>query len=366
LLALVQLPDCGPHQIRRLLAHRDQQAAAVWQAPDAFFESHLPPKLAQTILAARQLPRFNPLDVEAMLAPYEAAGIHLIPLGAPAYPPLLAEIHNPPVLLFVQGNPQALVGKTLAVVGTRNISDYGQRVCQKLIGELAPAGPTIVSGLARGVDGAAHRQALVHQLPTVAVYGCGLDIITPVSHKGLAREILAADGACVSEYPLGVNASAYTFPQRNRIITGLSHGVLVVEGTLRSGSLISARLALEENRTVFVVPGNLFSPGAEGPHQLIRAGAVPVTAAPHILEELRWEPHRPEPLQAALPLGDTGPAAPGPTTDPILAAIGYDPTPIEAVIAKCGRPQSEVGPHLTLLELSGLIVTLPGATVRRT
>lgn len=307
----------------------------------------------------------NPDTRQVLLAPYEEKGIHLIPLTADTYPPMLRQIHDPPVLLFVQGNPRALVGKTLAFVGTRRVSEYGKKVTDHLIQGLKGTGLCVVSGLAQGVDGLAHQAALKYQLPTVAVFGCGLDVIYPRNHKDLARAIVETGGALVSEYPLGTPPTQFTFPQRNRIVAGLSYGVVVVEGNIKSGSLITARLALEENRQVYTVPGNLFSPGSEGPHHLLKQGAVPVTEGPEILEDLNWiKP--PETNSADITTSSREIEAS--LSEPerkTLACIGYDPTAIEHVQQKSGFSAPQVAQALTMLELNGLVVMLPGAKVCR-
>jgi len=296
----------------------------------------------------------------------QQAGVTVIGWGDADYPSMLAQIFDPPVILYLKGNPDALVGKTLGFVGTRHASDYGQRAVDHLIAELAPSGVTVVSGLAQGIDGAAHEAALRYGLPTVAVFGTGLDTVFPVLHKSLARQIVALGGALVSEYPLGMKGDRFTFPKRNRIIAGLSHGVVVVEGGQKSGSLITARLALEENRSVFAVPGNLFSPGSAGPHHLLKNGAVMTTDASDILNDLRWLPpytntetvegNQTEQLSM---LSQVAPDS------RLLALIPYDPMPIEQVAQRSGLTMEHLASQLTLLELNGKIALLPGAKVCR-
>ena len=235
---------------------------------------------------------------EEILTPYQQAGITIWTRFWTAnnriqsLNPSLMEIYDPPNLLFIRGNPAVLkkyqIQKHLAVVGTRGMSAYGEQVTRHIISEFGCGSPVaIVSGLAEGIDGVAHRTALETRLATIAVFGCGIDIVFPKTHLGLAREIIEEGGACVSEYPMGVSGSKSTFPQRNRIIAGLCDAVLVIEGDLKSGAMITAKIALEEGRTVMTVPGNLFSPNMKGPLQLLKQGAVLVREARDIFEE--WQ-----------------------------------------------------------------------------
>lgn len=347
----VALEDCWPaNEFTRLAAlkgyNRAQTASTVWAEAQQRIE---PRRLWETL---------------------QHLGVTVVVWGSSTgtkeYPRLLNEIHNPPAVLFVRGNPQVLTGKTLAIVGTRKISEYGHDVVKHVVGgfqAVTPGKVTIVSGLAAGVDGAAHRAALVNGLPTVAVFGCGIDTVFPASHSALAREILEANGALVSEYPPGFPGSQYSFPQRNRIIAGLSYGTLVVEGALKSGSLITARLALEENRSVFAVPGNVFNPVSDGPHQLLRDGAVLTTCAEDIVTELGWVKVPEQTTQPSL-LSSSDVAETG-EEHPLLAHIGYDATPIEVVAQRSGLAMTDLQPELLMLELSGAITSCPGAAVAR-
>jgi DNA processing protein len=333
---------------------------ALWDAPDAFFSEHLPPEKREALRAAKE----QGLR-EERLAVYERLGIQLIPYTHPQYPRLLREIHDPPMLLYVKGNLSALEGKTLGIVGTRMASEYGKQATEKLVEEIAPAGVSIISGLAAGIDTCAHWAALHQRLPTVAVFGCGLDIVFPSSNRRLSEEIVANGGALVSEYPLGTQGSRFTFPQRNRIVAGLSHGVLVVEGSLKSGALITARLALEEGRSVFAVPGNIFSPGAQGPVHLIKNGAVPVSAGEDVLKDLNWSLQEPftdteKNIQQTLLFQDLSEE-----DRRLLELIPYDPVSIESIQLKSGLSSAQLGECLTMMELDGLIILLPGANVCR-
>ncbi len=337
---------------------------ALWEASSSFLNTHLKPaqKACFEKIRSRGLPAAMP-DV------YERAGILVLPLYDSRYPALLRETYSPPLLLFVKGDPAVLAGKTLAVVGTRACTEYGRTVTDKLVGELVPAGVSIISGLAAGIDTCAHRAALHHGLPTAAVFGCGLDVVFPARNEGLARDILSAGGALVSEYPLGTPPTRFTFPQRNRIVAGLCHGTLVVEGSPKSGALITAKLALEEGRTVYTVPGNLFSPVSAGPHALIKTGAVPVTEGSEILKDQHWLLH-PAP---AGPCVGTLPVPPASEPDislpeparQVLRLIPHDPVAVDALILQSGLTAAALGEQLTLLELEGLVRALPGALVCR-
>ncbi|MBY0404647.1 MAG: DNA-processing protein DprA, partial [Cyanobacteria bacterium] len=276
LIGLFQVSDLGLQKQKILLKAFQGSAFHLWHAKTKDLMGAFPKIFKPSVLTSWEQCHQS-ICLEETLEKYEAANIHLINQQHPAYPQQLKEIYDAPLLLFVQGNLEAFNGKLIAFVGTRRVGDYGQRVTEKIIQELAQSqvpGITIVSGLAQGVDGISHQAALKYKLPTLAVFGAGIDVIYPKSHKSLAQKIVAEGGALISEYPLGTQPTVYTFPQRNRIVAGLSQGVVVVEGNIKSGSLITARCALEENRSVFAVPGNLFNPGSEGPHYLIQQGAV--------------------------------------------------------------------------------------------
>lgn len=202
------------------------------------------------------------------------------------YPPRLREINRPPPILFIKGNKEALSQPQLAIVGSRQASQYGIETAYRLSREMGQAGLIITSGLALGIDKASHEGALITSSPTIAVLGSGLDIIYPFTHRTLAQHILTKQGTLLSEFPFGTSPKPAHFPQRNRIISGLSLGTLVVEAALRSGSLITARYALEQNREVFAIPGSIYNPLSVGCHQLLKQGAKLVMTPQDILEEL--------------------------------------------------------------------------------
>ncbi len=291
---------------------------------------------------------------------------HLITLHHPEYPPLLREIPDPPPLLFVHGDPEVLGTPQLAMVGSRNPSTPGQETAREFAYHLAASGLSITSGLAIGIDGACHSGALAADGITIAVTGTGLDRVYPASQHTLAHEI-AQQGALVSEFPPGTQVRPGNFPRRNRIISGLSLGTLVVEAAEKSGSLITARLASEQGREVFSIPGSIHNPLARGCHKLIRQGAKLVETAGDILEELA-------PL-----LQELQPLPPGnqPQTVPqqleldqdyqlLLECMGFDPVQIDLLIARSGLTAEEVSSMLILLELEGHVSSSPGGIYCRT
>ena len=281
------------------------------------------------------------------------------------YPRLLRDLPDPPLLLYVLGNVDVLSDPQLAMVGSRNPSPQGRDNAVAFAKALAESGLTITSGLALGIDAAAHEGALAGKGPTIAVAGTGVDRVYPASHRDLAHRIVAGGGALVSEFALGTPPMKHQFPQRNRLIAGLSLGTLVVEAALSSGSLITARQALEQGREVFAIPGSIHNPMAKGCHQLIRHGAKLVETAQHVLEELR----------ALIPLTLTAP--PAPVDNPIdrdgldaeqlqlLAEMGYDPVSTDELIARSGFGADVVAGMLLTLELNNVVSAVPGGYVRR-
>ncbi|MGH8640456.1 MAG: DNA-processing protein DprA, partial [Burkholderiales bacterium] len=280
----------------------------------------------------------------------------VLTLADAAYPPQLLQITDPPPLLYVKGRAELLSHPAIAVVGSRNATAQGAANAEAFARTLSDAGLTIVSGLALGVDAAAHRGGLAGRAGSVAVLGTGADIVYPARNRALAHE-LAARGALVSEFPLGTAALPGNFPRRNRLISGLALGCLVVEAAADSGSLITARLAAEQGREVFAIPGSIHSPLAKGCHALIKQGAKLVESANDILEELR------------LPVAATAPAGPaaeiGSSARVVLDALGHDPCDRDTLGVRCGLGAGELGALLTQLELDGHIAALPGGLVQR-
>ncbi|MEO0002466.1 MAG: DNA-protecting protein DprA [Pseudomonadota bacterium] len=293
----------------------------------------------------------------------------LLTLGDPDYPAELLQIEDPPLLLHLEGDPAALRHPLrLAMVGSRSPSAQGAEHARQFARALVEAGACIVSGLARGIDGAAHEGALEAGGCTVAVVGTGLDQVYPKAHQALARRI-AARGALVSEYPLGTPPLAHHFPRRNRIISGLSQGVLVVEAAPQSGSLITARQAAEQGREVFAIPGSIHSPQSRGCHALIRQGAKLVESAADILEELRGQAPAAATVQDRGPGGTAGQAGtqdkdPVPD-DALLRVLGFEPCGLDALQARCGLDLPTLQARLLELELDGWVARLPGGAYQR-
>jgi DNA processing protein len=306
--------------------------------------------------------------IESDLRWLEHANHHFISFGSSAYPQLLAGIADPPIGLFVRGNPDILALPQLAMVGARNPTPTGRENAQDFAAHLAQCGLTITSGLALGIDAASHQGALQGGGSTIAVCGTGLDIDYPRANHDLA-EAISANGALVSEFPLGTPALKANFPRRNRLISGLSLGTLVVEAAVQSGSLITARLAAEQGREVFAIPGSIHNPLARGCHQLIRQGAKLVETADDIFAELRALT---DTLRAARPAASGREAAQEtrPALDKdyeiLLDALGFEPASVDSLIERTGLKADAVASMLLILELEGRIEPYPGGLyVRR-
>jgi DNA processing protein len=291
---------------------------------------------------------------------------HLLTLHDPRYPPLLAAIPDPPPLLYLHGNPEILQLPQLAIVGSRNPSRFGQETAAEFARHLITAGLTITSGLAIGIDGQAHTGALAAGGKTIAVTGTGLDRVYPASQRELAHRI-AESGALLSEFSPGTPPLAGNFPRRNRIISGLSLGTLVVEAAQRSGSLITARLALEQGREVFAIPGSIHNPLARGCHSMIRQGAKLVETATDILEELGA-------LLGMLQEESASPTAIASQNcteldsdyQQLLDCVEFDPITADQLITQSGLTAESVSSMLLLLELEGYISSAPGGRYCRT
>lgn len=368
-LRLTLTPGVGGDAARRLLAAFGLPAA-IWSQPEAALRQLVTPAQARALLT-------EPDSLAALLdtswrwlqtAPTEGVGRAIVTLADPNYPASLLAIEDPPLLVYLLGQTEAWTRTSsagIAVVGSRNPTPQGVANARQFAQTLAAAGLTVVSGLALGVDGAAHVGALdgaaPGQLATIAVVGTGLDRVYPKQHRDLAHRI-AMRGLLVSEYPLGTPPIPANFPRRNRIISGLSLGTLVVEAALRSGSLITARLAGEHGKEVFAIPGSIHAPQARGCHALIKQGAKLVESAQDVLEELR--------LPQARSLADTaGPddsvPAPQMPGDALLDGLGHDPVGLDALQARTGLDTATLQARLLTLELEGLVGRLPGGLFQR-
>ncbi|OOG48427.1 DNA-processing protein DprA [Polaromonas sp. A23] len=289
---------------------------------------------------------------------------HIIPLGDSAYPPALLDIEDPPSMLYMVGTLDARLRATiqnralcLAIVGSRNPTPQGENNARQFAKAFGEAGLCVVSGMALGVDGAAHDGALLGGGPTLAVVGTGLDRVYPKQHLALAHRI-AEHGLIISEFPLGTPPLTANFPKRNRLISGLSQGTLVIEAALKSGSLITARLAAEQGREVFAIPGSIHSPQSRGCHALIKQGAKLVESAQDVLEELDL-PHVPAVIPANTDLANMEPE------DSLLAAMGFEPVSLDALQARTGLATAILQARLLDLEMGGELARLPGGLFQR-
>ncbi len=304
--------------------------------------------------------------VKRDLAWAEEPDCRILTLNGADYPPQLSTTADPPPLLFVRGDAVLLTGPQLAMVGSRNPTPLGAETAREFARHLAGVGLTVTSGLALGIDAAAHRGALSIDGGTIAVFGTGLDRVYPARHRELAHAIVEAGGALVSEFPPGTAPLPSHFPRRNRIISGLSLGTLVVEAAPRSGSLITARQANEQGREVFAVPGSIHNPLARGCHRLIREGAKLVETAQDILEELapQLEAILKEPLQG--PENEPGESAPGLDEEhrSLLLCLDHSPTTVDRLVDRSGLTADAVSSMLLLLELQGYVASVAGGYAR--
>lgn len=294
--------------------------------------------------------------VEATLAWLEGADCHLIAMSDTAYPRCLLEIPDPPHVLYVRGRVDLLDTQAIAIVGSRNATPQGMRDAEAFALALSDAGFTVVSGLALGIDAAAHRGGLAGGSSSIAVLGTGPDRIYPRRNAELARA-LAAEGALVSEFPLGTAPEAGNFPRRNRLISGLARGVLVVEAALPSGSLTTAKYALEQGREVFAVPGSIHSPMSKGCHWLIKEGAKLAESAADVLEELGCK--RPQTAPQTSPDEAR-------ENDPVLAALGFTPMSLDHLAERTGLGAAKLAARLSRLEIEGRVAALAGGRFQRT
>jgi DNA processing protein len=362
-LALALTQGLGPTRIRKLVEH--------FGRPDRVLNASLTELEATGMLAvsAQSIATGKSLDLaQQECAKASEAGAKIIALSDPEYPARLKEIYDPPVVLYVRGNVELLAKPGIAIVGTRHPTPYGTGMSERLSTDLAAHGLVIISGMARGVDTAAHRGAISAKGKTIAVFGTGIDVMYPKENTRLAEPILALDGALISEFPVGTFAAPQNFPIRNRIISGMSVGVLVVEAAEYSGTRITSRSALEQNRDVYAVPGNVTNKNAWGPNTLIKQGAKLVATWEDVWEEL------PADVQLALS------AEQNESAEPATASLFPDDTasPHEKKILKLIKPDesthidqlvemlenemssSEIFAALFELELNGKIRQLPG------
>lgn len=353
-VALTQIPGIGPHRGQKILQKIGH--------PQALFDRGL--RTAQQLgLKPAQLESMENIDwsaIEKYISWAEAPGKHLLTLDHPDYPEQLKRSYAP-LVLYVHGNLSLLTSPQVAMVGARNPTTAGRETAHDFAANLANSGMTITSGLADGIDGASHKGALSVNGDTIAVMATGLDRVYPAHHRDLAWEI-AEKGLIVSEYPPGTPVRKERFPQRNRLIAGLSLGTIVVEAALRSGSLITARHAVEFGREVFAIPGSIHNPLAKGCHMLIRQGAKLVEQANDIFEELAptlshliSEDQKPKELIHPQPVHELSAQE-----AKIMEAMGYETTSIELIVERTHLPVEEISSTLLVLEMQGIVQAEPG------
>ena len=301
----------------------------------------------------------NKAQVAEAMAWSESADQHIVTLADSEYPRALLEIADPPTVLYVRGRVELLNRPALSIVGSRNPTPQGIQNAESFAAALAGAGLSIASGLALGIDAAAHRGALAAKGDTIAFVGTGIDRVYPARNRDLALEI-GSKGCIVSEFPLGTPVMAANFPRRNRLISGVARGVLVVEAAVESGSLITARLAAEQGREVFAIPGSIHSPQARGCHKLIKQGAKLVETAEDVLEELRWS----EPLAVGSVRQDSENRPPL-ESNSLLSLIGFDPCSVDELAARSAMSADSLTIELLHLELEGRVGRLPGGLFQR-
>ena len=345
-VALNQIPGLGNEGLRRLLQNFGDPAH-VFATPAHLLKQVVQPAVAEAIARG-----WDEAALEPLSGWLDDPQNNVVTLADPDYPQALLNIPAPPFLLYIKGRRELLNRPALAIVGSRNATAQGLNNAEAFAQAASNAGLCIVSGMAHGIDAAAHRGGLRGQGASIGVVGTGLDKIYPAANRDLAHH-LAQAGALVSEFPLGTPPLAANFPRRNRIISGMSLGCLVVEASLQSGSLITARMALEQGREVFAIPGSIHAPQSKGCHHLIKQGAKLVEQAQDILEELGHFAANPA-IQAKVP-----------ENQPLLAHLGFDPVDIDSLIQRSGLTIDALSAILLQLELEGAVATLPGGLYQR-
>ncbi|MBY0573661.1 MAG: DNA-processing protein DprA [Undibacterium sp.] len=363
-LRLVQTPGVGGDTARKLLSAVGLPSQ-IFKTEFAVLRQLVSDRIARVLVGAITEDIAHQIEVTACWL--QQSNHHIVHLADAHYPKALLEIPDPPVLLYVKGRLDLLSAQSIAVVGSRNATRQGVLNAEKLSESLSHSGIVIVSGLAAGIDAAAHQGGLRGVGSTIAVVGTGLDLVYPASNRGLAC-LLAQDGCIVSEYALGTPPIASNFPRRNRIISGLTKGVVVIEAAAQSGSLITARLALEQGREVFALPGSVHSPLAKGCHQLIKQGAKLVESAQDILEEIQFDlPQSSRNVEKHSDASTSPASVPGLSEANlrVLSMIGFDPVHIEVLATELALAIADLSAELCELELLGTIENLPGGYVQR-
>ncbi|WP_310740317.1 DNA-processing protein DprA [Colwellia sp. BRX8-9] len=352
--------------IPRLAIHKKLRLVELFGVEQLFHSSQ---ELSSLNLTQKQIAAIRSPDwqrISEIIAATERCISAIIPFVDSRYPSQLKQIYDPPLVLFAQGNISLLNQMQIAMVGSRDASINGRENAFKFAQQLANAGLVVTSGLALGIDGAAHQGTLSAGGKTIAVVATGLDQVYPARHRLLAKNILDNDGAIISEFPPNTPPKPGYFPKRNRLISGLSVGVLVVEATIKSGSLVTARCAIEQNRDVFAIPSTINNPQAKGCHWLIKQGAKLVDNIADIVDELDLLPQRGLHLtinkekEQRLEKSQKQHLF----NDSLLASVGYEITPVDMVVSRSKLPIDVVLTRLTMLELKGLVATVPGGYLR--
>ena len=348
-LAFARVKGIGPVRVRKLKAHFGELRLA-WAAGEFdLMAAGLDPKAIAALRNARKT-----IEPDAEVAQLHKAGATALTWDDPHYPRLLREVADPPPVLFVKGQITDADAFAISIVGTRNATVYGREVAEMLAGDMARNQITVVSGMARGIDAVAHQAAINAKGRTIAVLGCGVDVVYPPEHRRLAQQI-TEHGAIVSDYPIGTPPDAANFPPRNRIISGLSMGVVVVEADERSGALITTEFAAEQGRDVFAVPGNIFNKSSRGPNKLIQNGAKVVLDTQSVLEELNLSMVAAHvEVQTALP--------DDPTERTIYGRLTHEPTEVNDLVRALELPAEAVTTALTLMELKGIVRQASGTS----
>jgi len=363
-LALHLVPGMGPVTCLKLVAH--------FGSPDRVLSATVPELAAvcrlrrESVNALSDSGRQNIIKLaEDEMARAAAKNITLLACDDPLYPPLLKNIHDPPLVLYVMGNPALLDCRGIGIVGSRAATHYGRNISEHMANKLADQGFTIVSGMALGIDTAAHMGALAAAGRTIAVLGCGLDVVYPPGNHKLYKDI-AASGAVVSEYPLGTQPDNFRFPARNRIISGLSLGVVVVEAANRSGSLITAHHALEQGREVFAVPGRIDSAKSAGSHTLLQQGAKLVHSIKDIVEEFSYGGNLHSLDNTCHDKGEQQPAEQMNQDETVLfGCLDVYPRTIDEIVRESGFSPQKTSELLLRLELKGVVESLPGNSYQK-
>jgi DNA processing protein len=341
------VPSIGPAKVRALIDRFGDLGTAWYADEGSLREAGMDRRAIENLIKVRA-----ELDLDAEIAEIEQHGLTFLTWEDEAYPSLLREIYAPPPVIYVRGELRPEDEWAVGVVGTRRATAYGKQITRTLAADLARNGVTVVSGLARGIDGEAHQAALDAGGRTIAVLACGLDRVYPPEHRNLARAIVE-NGALISDYPLTTRPEARNFPPRNRIISGLSLGVVVVEAGLRSGALITVEFAIEQGRDVFAVPGNVVSRNSAGCNRLIQDGAKMVLGVEDILEELNLtmiEQH--QEVRSVLPTNETEAA--------LLELVSDDPMHIDYICQQSALPIQQVSSTLAMMELKGMVRQVGG------